>query len=291
MHRLYVQGRWIAPEQLDWIRQLISEQAHWGRFRLSVHLAKQWDWRNGAGQLKDMAARSLLLKLEGRGLIQLPRRRSGGGSRPARSSQCDPRGLESQPLLEGELGPLLPLNFQPVQSPAERQELARVLAAHHYLGYIRPVGENLSYLARARSGRPLAGLVFGAAAWKCAPRDQFIGWSPSARQRHLHRVANNMRFLVLPGIRVRHLASHVLSLATARLSSDWQAKYGHAIDLLESFVQRDRFTGACYRAANWICVGQTQGRSRNDGARAFPVPPKAVYLYALRRDFRSALQT
>ena len=100
-----------------------------------------------------------------------------------------------------------------------------------------------------------------------------------------------MRFVVLPWVRVRHLASHLLSLAAGRLSSDWQAKYGHAIDLLESFVQRDRFTGACYRAANWICVGQTQGRSRNDGARGFPVLRKAVYLYALRRDFRSVLQT
>lgn len=291
MQTLYVQGRWIAPEQLAWIRQLISEQAQWGRFRLSIHIAEQWDWRNDAGQLKDMAARSLLLKLERRRLIQLPRRRSGGGSRPARPPQSDPLGLETEPLLEAELGSLLPLNLQPVQSRAERQELTRLLARHHYLGYLRPVGENLSYVARARSGRPLACLVFGAAAWKCAPRDQFIGWSSSARQRHLHRLANNMRFLVLPWVRVRHLASHLLSLTAARLSGDWQAKYGHPIDLLESFVQQDRFTGACYRAANWIGVGPTQGRSRNDCARGFPVPGKTVYLYALRRDFRSALQT
>lgn len=291
MQTLYVQGRWIAPEQLDWIRQLILEHAQWGRFRLSVHIAEQWDWRNGVGQLKDMAARSLLLKLEGRGLIELPPRRSGGGSRPALPPQSDQLGLESEPLLAVELGQLLPLNFQPVRSTAERQELTRLLAAHHYLGYLRPVGENLSYLACARSGCPLACLVFGAAAWKCAPRDQFIGWSPSARQRHLHRLANNMRFVVLPWVRVRHLASHLLSLAAGRLSGDWQAKYGHAIDLLESFVQRDRFTGGCYRAANWICAGQTQGRSRNDAARCFPVPGKDVYLYPLRRDFRSVLQT
>lgn len=291
MQTLYVQGRWIAPEQLAWIRQVLAEHGSWGRFRLSVHIAQQWNWRNGAGQLKDMAARTLLRKLAARGLIELPPGRGGGGSRPARPSPSGVVGPESSPLWEAELGPLLRLQMQPVQGPAERRELARLLEAYHYLGYRRPVGENLCYLARARGGRPLAGLVFGAAAWKCQVRDQFIGWSAWARQHHLHRLANNMRLLVLPWVRVRQLASHLLSLATGRLSGDWQAKYGHGLDLVESFVQRDRFTGSCYRAANWISVGLTQGRSRNDRARNFPVPVKEVFVYPLRSDFRRALQT
>jgi hypothetical protein len=292
MEPLFMQGRWLAPEQLDWIREVMAAHGTWGRFRLSVHIAEHWDWRNGAGQLKDMAARTLLRKLEARGLIQLPpRTRGGGGSKPARAPRSEAGQTQSPLPVEAELGPLRPLEVQPVQSRADRRELAGLLAAHHYLGYRRPVGENVCYLARGRCGRPLGCLVFGAAAWKCAGRDQFIGWSPWARQHHLHRLANNMRFVVLPWVRVRSLASHLLSLATGRLSGDWQAKYGHGLDLVESFVQRDRFTGTCYRAANWMSVGWTQGRSRNDRARHFPVPVKEVFVYPLRSDFRQVLQT
>lgn len=292
MQPLYIQGRWLALEHLDWIRQVMAAHGTWGRFRLSVHLAEHWGWRNGAGQLKDMAARTLLRKLEARGLIELPPRAGGGGgSQPARPPSSAVGEPESPPPVETELGQLRPLQLQPVQGRTERRELTRLLAAHHYLGYRRPVGENVCYLARGRCGRPLGCLVFGAAAWKCAVRDQFIGWSSWARLHHLHRLANNMRFLVLPWVRVCGLASHLLSLATGRLSGDWQAKYGHGLDLVESFVQRDRFTGACYRAANWTSVGWTQGRSRNDRARSILVPVKEVFLYPLRSDFRQALQT
>jgi len=178
-----------------------------------------------------------------------------------------------------------------IDTTEQRQLLCRLLGQHHYLGYKRPVGENLQYLARDGSGRPLACLVFGAAAWKCAPRDQFIGWTGPDRESNLHLLANNMRFLILPWVQVKHLASHVLGLAARRLSADWQAKYGHPIYLLESFVQRDRFQGGCYRAANWICAGQTQSRSRNDRDRCLRVPCKDVYLYPLSRHFRSSLQT
>ena len=187
------------------------------------------------------------------------------------------------------LGQVRPVKLAPVQSPVERGLLTKLLQQHHYLGYRRPVGENLQYLARDQTGRSLACLVFGAAAWKCAPRDQFIGWSQLDRERHLHLLANNMRFLVLPWVRVPHLASHLLGLVAARISSDWQSKYGHGICLLESFVECDRFRGSCYRAANWICVGQTQGRSRNDPERSLQVPCKDIYLYPLRRNWRSAL--
>jgi hypothetical protein len=194
-------------------------------------------------------------------------------------------------LVEERLEQLLPLNLMLVDAPAQRRLLGKLLSEHHYLGYKRPVGENLQYLARDCSGRPLACLVFGAPAWKCAPRDHFIGWSGPERESKLHLLANNMRFLILPWVRVKHLASHVLGLAARRLCTDWQLKYGHPIYLLETFVQRDRFQGGCYRAANWICVGQTQSRSRNDRQRCLRVPCKDVYLYPLSRQFRSNLQT
>jgi hypothetical protein len=291
MQTLFIQGRWVTAEQLDWIRQLITQHPQWGRFRLSLHIAEQWNWRNGTGRLKDMAARTLLLKLERGGLLELPRRQRGGGSRPAQRPQLDQPLLLSEPLLQVELQQLRPVNLLLVNSVQERQLLARLLSQHHYLGYTRPVGENLQYLAQDRSGRPLACLVFGAPAWKCAPRDQFIGWKGCLRQTNLHLLANNMRFLILPWVQVKHLASHVLGLASRRLSADWQIKYGHPIYLLESFVQPDRFTGSCYRAANWICVGQTQSRSRNDSQRCLQVPCKDVYLYPLLHDFQTRLQT
>jgi len=286
MQTLTIQGRCLLPEQVEWIRGLIAAHPEWGRFRLSVHIAEQWDWRNGAGRLKDMAARTLLLKLERRGLLTLPRRQRGGGSRPVRKPTADQLRLGMEPLIEAALGGLLPLNVGPVESGRERAVLTQLLSQHHYLGYRRPVGENLQYLARDRSGRPLAGLVFGAAAWKCAARDHFLGWDAPTRQRQLPRVANQMRFLILPWVRVKHLASHLLGLVAQRISADWQAKYGHPLDLLETFVERGRFAGTCYRAANWVCVGQTQGRSRNDPNRTRSVPRKDVYLYRLRRSER-----
>jgi len=291
MDALFIQGRSVGPEQLEWIRQLIRMNPQWGRFRLSQHIAEQWNWRNAAGHLKDMAARTLLLKLERRALLQLPPRRRGGGSLPAKARELQQRLLLTEPLIQQRLAELLPLRLAPVDGVRERQVLTELLAQHHYLGYRRPVGQNIQYLARDGSGRVLACLVFGAAAWKCAPRDQFIGWDAPTRERHLHLVANNMRWLLLPWVRVPQLASHLLGLATARISWDWQDKYGHRIYLLETFVERERFSGACYQAAQWIALGSTQGRSRDDSERLLQVPCKDIYVYPLTPSFRDHLSS
>ena len=143
------------------------------------------------------------------------------------------------------------------------------------------MGQNIGYLARDSSGRDLAVLLFGAAAWRCAARDRYLNWSQSEHLDRLQRIANNSRFLILPHVRVPHLASHLLALVARRISGDWQQKYGHGLDWLESFVELGRFRGTCYQAANWRCVGQTRGRSRYDRDRTLSVPPKAVYLYRL----------
>lgn len=289
MTTLCVQGRTVAADQLEWIRRLIREHPQWGRTRISRYLAEQWDWRNGIGQLKDMAARTLLLKLERRGLVELPKSRTGGGgSRPTqRSARQLP--LSSEPPLTAHLSERLPINLELIVTALQRQGLRALLDQYHYLGYQRAVGENIAYLARDRTGRVVACAVFGAAAWKCAPRDRFIGWDQSARERHLSYLANNMRWLILPWIEIKHLGSHLLGRMAQRLSSDWQSKYGHPIYLLETFVQRDRFSGACYQAANWQRVGQTQSRSRNDRDRLLHVPCKDVYLYPLTPSFRNRL--
>jgi hypothetical protein len=181
-----------------------------------------------------------------------------------------------------------PLNVQIVLSKsADGKLFAALLAQHHYLGYKGSVGEHLAYLIRDANGKVLACLLFGAPAWRVAPRDSYIGWNEEQRRKNLKLVANNMRFLLLK--KIPHLASRLLGLIARRVNRDWQEKYGHGIVLLETFVETGRFTGTCYRAANWQLVGETQGRSRNDRYSRLSVPVKQIYLYPLIRNFRGVL--
>jgi len=164
-----------------------------------------------------------------------------------------------------------------------------LLGRYHYLGHRNTVGENLRYLVRDRMGRPVACALFGSAAWKCADRDAFLGWDRATRERNLQRLTNNTRFLVLPWVVVPHLASHVLGLIARRIRADWQSKYGHPVHALETFVDRDRFKGTCYQAANWLRLGATRGRTRNDREHRIRATVKDVYLYPLVEDFRRQL--
>ena len=289
-----LQGRVLGVSELAQMQQLLAAHPEWSRYRLSRELSALWHWRNPVGQLKDMAARSLLLKLERRGLIELPaRRRASPNQRGERQIPPLTPPPGNCPLMAS-LSEVRPVEIQEVSLAAtqEQQLFAQLLHWHHYLSYRRPVGENLQYLVRDRQARPLACLLFGAAAWQCAARDRLVGWDAPARQEHLSLVANNSRLLVLPWVKIPLLASHVLGRVSRRLSQDWQRKYGHPIYLLESFVQRGRFAGTAYRAANWRCVGQTRGRSRQDrpDGQQNQVPIKDVYLYALDSGFRERLQ-
>jgi hypothetical protein len=283
-----VQGRILEPTDLERIRELRRSHPEWSRRRLSEVLCREWDWRNGAGRLKDMAARTLLLKLEVRGLITLPARRQKATNRmrAARPLQVD----WDQAPVSSRLADLEPLRVQEVsREGVARAALAAVLARFHYLGYGGSVGENLQYIVYNAAGRPLACSLFSAAAWKCRARDRFIGWTPQQRSARLHLLANNSRFLILPWVQVPHLASRILGLVLRRLSSDWQDKYGHRLVLVETFVERPRFAGTSYRAANWIPLGSTTGRSRQDHHRTLQVPVKEVYLYPLHSNFRLEL--
>lgn len=221
-----------------------------------------------------------------KGLIELPSRIRGAiGGRPQRRGRL-------------QLG--LPLDVQHPEVTAFPESVAwhlalrgpaasiykDLLATHHYLGYHPEVGHALRYVAYAE-GHPIACLGWAAAAWKVACRDRFIGWSPAQRQRHLHLVADNTRFLILP--RVPHLASHLLAACVRKLPGDWQKLHGYAPVLLETFVDTTRFKGTCYKAANWTCVGRTQGRGKYDRLKRRAEPVKAVYLYPLRKDFRQIL--
>lgn len=288
-----IQGRLIQAQDLEQIRQLMLACPDWSRRRLSEELARLWDWRNGVGRLKDMAARSLLVKLEQRGWIALPPRRNQPANRMRQKRLPEHPPPETIPAQARSLAEVFPLVIIEVSRPAgvsQRPLFESLLHHHHYLGYRSTVGENLQYLVCDHENRPLACVLFGAAAWQCADRDRYIGWDSARRAQNLHFLANNTRFLILG--RVPQLASWILSRIGKRLSRDWQAKYGHPIYLLETFVERQRFTGACYRAANWKCVGQTKGRTRQDQPDGtwHQVPAKDVYLYALHPQFRQHLQ-
>ena len=285
---LRMQGRELEPDDIEDIRLLIAENPGWSRRRISQALASAWDWRNGSGQLKDMAARSLLVKLEAQGLIQLPARRQEPTNRMVRLPQLN---LEwSVSPVEATLRDLGPLTVREVRKDrAAQQECAAALAQFHYLGWSGAIGENLQYTVTTEAGQLLACMVFGSAAWKCRVRDEFIGWSPLQKQQRLHSITNNTRFLILPWVRVPHLASWILGQVLRRLSGDWETQYGHRIALVETFVNRERFRGTCYKAANWIHTGATTGRTRQDREHTLQVPIKDVYLYPLDHRFRQEL--
>ena len=277
---LVIQGRTIRPEDMGLIRAALAGPAGTNRTRLSRELCAVWNWRNGIGQLKDMACRTLLLKLEARGYLRLPPRvtASVNGLRNRSLGHLE----HDQKPLAGPLESVRPLRLEPVaEGTSEALLFNFLLQRYHYLGHRNCVGQNLKYLACDRQGRPLACLLFGAAAWKAAARDRWIGWNAQERQRHLGLVSNNARFMVFPWVKVPGLASHLLGRVAARLAADWQQKYGQPLYLLETFVEAPRFAGTCYRAAGWQLVGLTTGRTRNDNGSKPRTALKAIYLKPL----------
>jgi hypothetical protein len=285
---IVVQGRRLCPSDVEWIRALIAAHPDWHRTQLSREICRYWEWKDQIGRYKDMACRTLLLKLERRGLLQLPQRR--GPSVNHRRGRAFDLVLHDTRPIQGGLSDLTPISLRFADQGPERALWQTLLHAYHYLGFTTRVGKSISYLAFDRQQRPVAALLFGAAAWKVDGRDRFIGWSASQRRRNLQCLANNMRFLIPPWVRVPHLASHVLALVARRISGDWKQKYGHRIELLETFVEKPRFAGTCYRAANWVTVGETTGRTRNDVYRSISSPIKIVMVYPLRPDFRRQLR-
>jgi hypothetical protein len=288
-----IQGRWLSAEDFEALQRLIGEHPHWSRRRLSIALCEALNWRTASGQLKDMSARLLLNKLAQCGFIKLPPRQRSGGRQILRAlsePELFSLSADAGELIEGALGTLQPLEVIAVEArTAQANAFVYHLAQHHYLGFEGAAGQNLRYLVRDCYGRDLACVLFGAAAWKVKARDAFIGWSAQQRQQRLCLIINNSRFLILPHVRVPHLASHILGTILRRLRCDWQLKYHIAPCLAETFVERERFAGICYRAANWLRVGQTCGRSRYDRDHRVQVPVKDIYLYPLCKDFKERL--
>lgn len=291
---IIVQGRELSQGDIREISDLITSWPKGTRWTLSRELCDRWNWRTLTGQLKDMACRTMLNKLDEKGLINLPPK----GRQPQKGQQSKEGEqvtfdfpLDPTEPINVSLDELTPLRTTIVTSRSpDARLLHQLLSSHHYLGFRTNVGETIGYLVRDRRNRVVACAVFGAAAWKTAPRDSFIGWDAEIRATRLSGIANNNRYLILPWVQVPHLASHVLGLIARRIRNDWMGKYGHPVALLETFVDRSRFRGTCYRAANWQCVGQTQGRSRQDRYSNMSVPIKDIYLYPLTRKFREELK-
>jgi hypothetical protein len=267
---LCCQGRTVSAKQVSWLRNWIADHRGWSRKRLARELCVLWDWRDGRGRLKDFAARSFLLKLQERGEVE-PR------------SVKPLAGWQEPSVWRAKLDEVQPIELEVVRTGTQSyRRWAFYLEHYHYLRW-RVVGENLGFAFYDRHGRDLGCSLFGAPAWQCQVRDRFLNWSPRERAEQLPRIANNTRFLILPWVGVKHLASHVLGQIAHRISADWEQKYGHGLRWLETFVDSQRYSGACYRAANWRYVGQTVGRSRQDRHHKLKVSAKAVYLYDLSR--------
>jgi hypothetical protein len=280
-------GRAFGEDELACIRRLAAEPGTTRR-AISRRVCEQVGWRKPDGGLKEMSCRVVLLRMQADGLVRLPapRHRCSNTARaaaPPRSPQTEPQA----PLLTA-AGLLRAVRLELVDSPRDSRLWNEHIDRYHYLGYQPLPGAQLRYFAHSEDGL-LALFGFGAAAWKTAARDDFIGWTPRQREARLYLVANNARFLILPWVHSRHLASKLLGLVARQLPADWHARYGYRPVLLETFVEKARFAGTCYRAANWLCVGETRGRGKLDTAHAHPVPVKSVWVLPLVPRFRELL--
>lgn len=280
-------GREFRGADLAQIRGLLEIRPALGRVALSRRLCQDLGWLNALGQPKEMSARVALLRMEKDGLINLPapRTRNGRGQRRfALTAASDP----GQPV-PGPVRALEPLRFQRVNGGQHSGLWNELIARYHYLGYRPLSGAQMRYLVWSGDGRLLAALGFGASAWQVQARDRYIGWTDRQRRAGLHRVVNNARFLILPWVQCPGLASRILSGILKPLRSDWRLRYGYQPVLLETFVEIPRFTGTAYRAANWLRLGQTQGRGKLEKQHLQIAPLKDVWVYPLHRDFRKTL--
>jgi len=278
-------GRTFTAVEIEGIRQIITSNQGKNRAALSRMVCETFSWRKPDGGLKDMSCRVAMLRMQADGLICLPPPQRGNGNGKTggrRTPEAEP-GFPVNDSVENLIDLQLQL-VKPKTSPLWNEYVAR----YHYLGYTPLPGAQLRYFITANR-QVLALLGFGAAAWKTAPRDQFIGWTAAQRERNLHRVINNARFLILPWVTSRNLASKVLALAAKRLPDDWQQRYQYRPALLETFVEIQRFHGTCYKAANWICVGKTKGRGKLDRYNKAKLPVKNVWVLPLAKNFRQLL--
>jgi Domain of unknown function (DUF4338) len=280
-------GRVVTAQDLVFIQELIAQHPDLSRRGLSAQLCQAWQWKQANGALCDMVCRGLLLMLHRAGEIELPPVRQISLNPFVRRARPAPMPIDKTPLT-GALRELQPIAIQQVRRTADEPLFNSLIEHHHYLGYEQPVGEHLKYLIWAH-GRPIACLAWSSAPRHLGSRDRYIGWSAQARRRNISLVAYNTRFVILPWIRVPHLASHILGRVANRLSRDWERVYGHPVYFAETFIDRGRFRGTCYRAANWRFLGLTTGRGKASTSKRPNRSIKEVLGYPLTPRFRELL--
>lgn len=281
---LTYRGKTVTRKDVSFIRTLIEENPRDSRWSLSRKLCLKWDWRQPNGALRDMVCRGLMLELHRAGHIQLPAKKQNP-SNPLAHRRKPPKATIDQSPLEGPLSRIRPLRIRQVRRTASEKLFNSLIEQYHYLGYCQPVGAHLKYLVFTL-GRVVACIALSSAPRHIGCRDRFIGWSAKERRQNLHLMAYNSRFLILPWVRVLHLASHILGQIAKQISEDWKQMYNHPIHFLETFVDTERFRGTCYKAANWIYLGKTTGRGKDDQTHKPNRSIKAVWGYPLSKNFR-----
>ena len=279
--------RSVTKRDIATVAQVIAAYPDRSRRFISQEVCRIWDWRQPNGVLKDMVCRSLLLVLESKGFIKLPPRKCTPPN-PLANRKKPSRVVVDQAPIQCPIGELFPIKLEQVRRTDFEKIFNGLISEHHYLGYTQPVGEHLKYIAFFHN-RPIACLAWGSAPWYIGVRDGFIGWSKESREKKLHLIANNIRFLILPWIQVSSLASYLLALNRQRLSQDWQRLYNHPVYLVETFVDTEKFRGTCYKADNWIYVGKTTGLGKLSKSKQPLLSKKAVYVYPLIKKFRKVL--
>ena len=284
---LRYRGRTVTTVDVEFIKTLIADNPAASRRRLSEVLCAAWGWVQANGALRSMVCRGLMLALSRAGHIDLPPVRHINPNPLALRARPKPVEIDQTPL-HASLAALLPLTFRAVRRTPEESVFGGLMEAHHYLGYTQPVGEHLKFMVYAGE-RPVACLAWSSAPRHLAPRDFYLGWSAASRKRNIRFIAYNTRFLILPWVHVEHLASHLLGRMLKMLSGEWQRVYDHPVYFAETFVDPERFKGTCYRAANWVFLGLTTGRGKNDQTGRANRSLKQVLGYPLTSDFRKRL--
>lgn len=287
---LIIRGKRIAQSDLSQIHSVIHENWDKGRTFISRELCRLWDWRQANGVYKDQVCRILLRKLEDKGLITLPPSKTGIRNHPKRRYYIppDPPPEFCTQGLEGSLRQFPQVKLRMVRRTHDEPLWNYLMYTYHYKSYRIIVGAHLKYMAYLDT-RPIACLAWNSSVFRILDRDVFIGWDQESRSKNIGLVANNSRFLILPWVRIKNLASHLLAISAKTLSRDWLSFYGRPLYLLETFVDRSRFAGTCYKAANWMCVGQTQGYAKKDNRFTYHGQVKDVYVYPLVADFQARL--
>lgn len=280
-------GRTVTAEDIGFIRKLLAEHPADSRRALSAKLCEAWQWKQANGALCDMVCRGLLLMLHRAGQIELPAVRFRPPNPLVQRERPQPVLIDMTPLT-GALSDIRPVLLQQVRKTADEPLFNGLIEQHHYLGYEQPVGEHLKYLVSVQ-GRPIACLAWSSAPRHLGSRDRYIGWSADARRRNIRFIAYNTRFLILPWVRIPHLASHILGRMTSVLSDDWTRLYGHPVYFAETFIDPGRFKGTCYRAANWVLMGRTTGRGKASNSYTPNRSIKEVLGLPLTRRFRDLL--